>query len=233
MISNIDRRMARASGILLAVTTLAGARALAADVGYTLDVTTLYQYGAPANVLNGYSGGPDTGFFTIQNDGSSTFTGTIGDIAHAGNGGDYSFTSAPLTLAPGQSATFGVNNESSNQGGYNGPTGSAQPGVQIDISGSIALGANSEGVNLSVNDADIHSGVPRTSPGSGLVSDSYVLQGGDPRGNDNGDAYETTQANGQYRFFQPASGVPEASSTVAMLGMALAGLAGLRRRFVK
>jgi hypothetical protein len=55
----------------------------------------------------------------------------------------------------------------------------------------------------SIYDKDIHSGVFRdvNAPPSGLVgapvlSDSYVLQGGDPYGGDTGDAFEVTQADG-------------------------------------
>ncbi len=210
-----------------ALCTLAGSTAKAAAFGYDLGVTTFYQFGAPPGVINGVSGSPDTGFFTIQNNGTTTFSGTIGDVAHAGNGTDFSFTSAALTLAPGQSATFGVNSESSNQGGYNGPTGTVQPGVTIDINGLIN---GAESVNLSVNDADIHSGVPRTNP-FGLTLDSYVLQGGDSMGRDTGDAFETTQANGQFTFFEagPTSGVPEVSSTLGLLAIASTGLFGVRR----
>ena len=211
---------------MCAAFTFSGINTKAATFGYTLDVTTFYQDGAPPSVINGITGSPDTGFFTVMNNGTTTFTGTIGDIAHAGNGTDFSFTSSSLTLAPGASATFGVNDEGSNQGGYNGPTGTTQPGVTIQIDGLIN---GAEGIVLSVNDADIHSGVSRVNP-FGVTVDSYVLQGGDPLGRDTGDAFETTQANGHFEFFEAGPGtVPEVSSTLSLLGMALTGLFGLRR----
>jgi len=181
------------------------ASAAHAQVGYTLDVTTHYQSGAPAGTLNGVSGGPDTGFFQIKNNGSSTFTGTISDVAMATNGSNDSFTSPALSLAPGGFVWIGIGHggtgESSNQGGYNGPFGMPQPGVIIDLAGSVTAGINTEPITLSVNDSMIHSGVPRTNP-FGVTLDNYVLQGGDPLGRDTGDGYETTQADGHFRFFE-------------------------------
>lgn len=63
----------------------------------------------------------------------------------------------------------------------------------------------------------------------GGLTDAYVLQGGSPTGADYGDAIETCQSPGHFRFFEAAA-TPDASSTLALLGLASAGLAGLRRR---
>jgi hypothetical protein len=74
----------------------------------------------------------------------------------------------------------------------------------------------STGINGSIYDQDIHSGVFRLA--NGTSSDSYVLQGGDPFGGDTGDAFEVTQAVGHvniggfdiythYDFGNPASQV--------------------------
>lgn len=205
------------------------AGAAQAQVGYTLDVTTHYQFGVPAaGTLNSPSGGPDTGFFQIINNGTSTFVGTISDVALAGNGSDDSFTSGALTLAPGDSAWIGIYPESSNQGGFNGPTGMVQPGVKIDLTGTVKNGINTEPISLSVHDSDIHSGVPRTNP-FGVTLDNYVLQGGDPLGRDTSDGFETTQADGHFRFFEaPAVGVTPLPAS-AWGGLALlSGLAAFR-----
>src|SRR5579871_1351092 len=134
-----------------------------AQLGYTFDITTHYQFGDVPGALTPFgSAGPDTGEFTIANDGTTTFTGTIGDVAVSNFAGDNSFTSAALTLNPGDSITVEVNSESSNSGGFNGPFNTVpQPGVMVKINGLIN---GTEAVNLSVNDADLHSGVPRMNP---------------------------------------------------------------------
>ena len=61
----------------------------------------------------------------------------------------------------------------------------------------------STGISGSIYDMDIHSGVfrdvnafPRHRAGAPVLSDFYVLQGGDPLGCDTGDAFEATQAVG-------------------------------------
>lgn len=208
---------------------LAPVPAFAGPVGYKLDVTTFYQFGVPSNLTFADFGtaSPDTGYWTVTNNGSSTFSGSIGQVAVAAGffGGDYSYSHS-VTLNPGDSVTFAVNSESSNQGGYNGPGGSPQPGVQINLTGTITGGSGSEAVSLSVYDSQIHSGVIN---GGGLT-DAYVLQGGNPFGGDYGDEIEVSQAPGHYEFFEAGmSGVPEPSS-VALLTVGIAGLAGVSFR---
>jgi hypothetical protein len=141
-----------------------------------------------------------------------------------------SFTSGSITLAPSQSATIGIGQlnqttDSSNCGGFNGPFGSPQPGVTIQINGLVS---GIESIHLSVNDADIHSGLFQTSPCDGISSDSYVLQGGSPTGCDNGDGFETAQAAGHFRFAQAAA-VPE-PGYLALIGALLPVMLLTRRR---
>jgi hypothetical protein len=52
----------------------------------------------------------------------------------------------------------------------------------------------SAGISGSIYDGQIHSGVFRLA--NGTLSDSFVVQGGDPYGGDTQDAFETTQAPG-------------------------------------
>jgi hypothetical protein len=209
----------------LAAVALSLASAGISKADFTLDVTTHYQFGGPPGTtdgtLNTQFGNPDTGFFIITNNGASTFSGTIGDVAVAGIGTDFSFTSGSLVLAPGHSIAVGVNDESSNFGGFNGPTGTTQNGVEILLMGLIN---GVEAVNLSVFDKDIHSGVPRNANGNS--SDSYVLQGGDPTGGDTGDAFETTQADGHFRFFEAPSLMAPEPSSLTLCALGVLGLLG-------
>jgi hypothetical protein len=208
---------------LLPVLALAAVSASAQAVTpYTLDVTTFYSFTPPTtpNSLNLGSFNNDTGYFIVTNDGASTFTGTVGDVAVANGGGDYSFTSGALTLNPGQSVFFAVNNESSNYGGFNGTNG-AELLIKGFINGTSA-------VDLSVFDKDIHSGAIRTP--FDLPSDSYVVQGGDPIGRDTGDGFETSQAPGHFTF-QAFSAVPEPQEwAMLLLGAPLLGFAAKRKK---
>lgn len=204
-----------------------GALAARADVvGYTIDVTTNYAFGCPVALINGCSAGPDSGYFTVTNNGTTTFNGTVSDVAVSNFGGDFTYTTGALTLNPGDSLSIGIGSESSNVGGFNAPYGTLQPGVQINLNGNFN---GVENVILSLNDADIHSGVPRTNP-YGVVVDSYVLQGGDPYGNDTGDGFETTQAPGQFEFSEAPLTTPEPGS-IAFVGAGISALfVALRRR---
>ena len=80
-------------------------------------------------------------------------------------------------------------------GGFNGPAYDYRPGVEITLNGTMSNGPLVEAVALLVTDANIHSGVARTDA-FGLTSDSFVLQGGDPWGFQNDDAFALSQADG-------------------------------------
>src|SRR5262249_735207 len=127
-----------------------------------------------------------------------------------GGGGDISQT-VTGTLAPGQQVVFAAGPDSSDQGGFNFNNDGTSNGIQIALQGSVSLGADSEVVNLSVYDKDIHAGTPRdvhaspsTENGTPLFSDSYVLEGGDPSGASTGHVFETSQADGHYSFVETA-----------------------------
>lgn len=224
-------------GKLLSVTMfllVASVAARADVVGYIFDVTTNYQFGCASGITAGHGdcGSPDTGFLTLQNNGTTTFTGTITFSGTAGNGQVINLAdSAGLGL--GAQVVFGAGPESSNTGGWN-KAGGSNPdnGLMLEINGTVTDGSGIEAIDLIVFDKDIHSGVPRTNP-FGVVLDNYVLQGGDPFGRDTGDDYETTQANGHFQFAERISTgpVPEPGSII-LLGTTLSmlGLAAWRRK---
>ena len=212
--------MAASAAFMLSATPLAMA------ASYKIDVATHYSFSTPSGTYNFADMGgpsPDTGFAIFTNSGTSTFSGTVGLNSVAGGGFNYSYAHV-LTLTPGQSAVFAVNSESSNVGGFNGPTGSTQNGVEMYLNGSFDGDAP---VLLSVFDKDVHSGVFQTNP-FGVSLDNYVLQGGDPFGRDTGDAFEVVQADGHFQFI---SVVPE-PETYAMLlaGLGLIGFMANRRK---
>src|SRR5262245_57114910 len=152
-----------------------------AQVPYHFTGTALYQFGGPpaATFHFGPDGNPDTSFVVITNDCTSTFTGNIGFNALSGCGVDFSSSHA-VTLAPGQSASVSINDEASNQCGYNGPFDSAptaQQGAEFFMDGTVTLGANTEPLVRRILDRDIHSHVFATNS-FGVTLDNYILQGG-------------------------------------------------------
>ena len=205
---------------------LSGSSAVqAGPVSYDFGGLAFYQFGDPVDLVSGsvYNASPDTGFVRITNNGSSTFTGTIGFTAMSAFFGDLS-SAYPVTLNPGDSMSFALSSESSNDGGFGGLFGGPQTGATFFMNGTVTLGAMSSSVSLSILDRDIHSGVPRTNP-FGETLDNYILQGGTSVGFDTGDGYEVTQAPGAFQF---ASAVPE-PATMTLAGLGMLGVFGYRR----
>ena len=212
--------MRYASLFLAAVLSLVSGAVCAGPVGYALSVTTAYALTDPfPNRIDNAFTEPDTGYVEIANIGDSTFTGDLGTIAVSAFAGDLSFAAAGIVLAPGDRVSIAIPDDASDVGGFNGPAYQARPGVEIWLRGVVSLSSAREAVDLLVADADIHSGVYRVDP-RGLITDSYVLQGGDPWGFDVGDRFELSQARGGFVFHET---VPEPSS-VALLAVPLVAL---------
>jgi hypothetical protein len=191
-----------------------------AVIGYNFTVTTAYAVSDPfPDRLDPSFTEPDTGYFEISDTGKTSFLGVVGTIAVSPQVGDLSFTSGPLVLAPGQSVSVAIPDNSANVGGFNGPAYFYRPGIEITLNGLVSNGLATEAVSLLVADRDIHSGVPRTDQ-YGLTSDSFVLQGGDPWGFDTGAAFGLSQADGVFVFAQVTE-----PGTLMLFVVAIAGLA--------
>jgi hypothetical protein len=208
-----------ALGALVAATVSANADLiLSVEVGYGFG-------GASSSGL--YAGSPDTGFVTIVNTGTTTFTGEL-SVDAPGLFGSFFDTSGPgHVMAPGDSWTLLPGPESSNFGGYfknqpgTDPAGLADDGALLKIVGD----DGSCFIDFSIHDKDIHSGVFAVNP-FGVTLDNYILQGGDPFGRDTGDAFEVAQG---HAFFDITC-VPEPSQWAMIGGMGLLGFGVWRKR---
>lgn len=222
-----------------ALPMIAPAKSGAVPIGYDFTITTAFATDDPfPNRQDEAWTAATTGYVGIANTGATTFSGTVATIALSSFAGDLSFTSQPLTLAPGTQVSIAIPDDSSAVGGFNGPYYYYRPGVEIALSGTVSAGAATEPVTLIVADADIHSGVVQADP-HGLISDSFVLQGGDPWGFDNGAAYALGLADGVAVLSEAgprtggiAGAVPEPRSILALSTgtVLLAGLRRIRRR---
>ena len=188
-----------------------------ADVPYRFDITTAYAATDPfPNRLDSAFTAGDTGYLQIVNAGTSEYRGIIRTIALSPFAGDMGYDLEDGTIPAGGTVSIAIPNDASDVGGFNGPAFFFRPGVIIYLEGTVG-GAP---VKVAVADLDIHSGVFRTDP-NGLVTDNFVLQGGDPFGFDNGDAFELSQAWGHYTLAGVA--IPE-PGTAPLLTLALGAL---------
>ena len=199
--------------------------ARAGVVGYSITITTAYAPADPfPNRLDQAFTEPGTGYLEIANTGDTTFAGIVGTIAVSAFAGDLSFTSDPLVLSPGGAVSIAIPDNSANVGGFNGPAYFFRPGVEITLNGTMSDGVQSQPVSLLVADADIHSGVWRTDR-YGLVSDSFVLQGGDLWGFDTGYDFGISQAYGVYVLAEAGSpAAVQSAEEPASAGLLMAGL---------
>jgi len=220
----------------------------ALPTGYQFDITTHYTFTdpnanppgtPPSDLAVGDLGAPDTGYLTVLNSGTTTFTGHLSLSGVTPGAAEVFLVGLDTVLAPGAHLSLSLNNESSNHGGYGENGANPQFGAQFSMNGTISDGTDSEAVLLQVFDSDIHSGVTRNTHASpsglssppDVFSDSYVLQGGDPFGGDTGDDFEVTQADGHYQFFEAAgNGVPDVGGTAQLLFAGAAAVTWLRRQ---
>lgn len=213
-------------GTLASCLAFSFAPTVVAQVPYQFQIDVSYEEGGSGI---GGTASPDTGRAKITNLGPSKFTGTLGGVGTAGTGGGGVDVNSVFTgdFNPGDTLVFFMGDESSNQGGFNGPfsdLSQPQDGIKLFLLGTVSFGSDSEAVDLSIFDKDIHSGVVRENP-FGVSLDNYILQGGDPYGRDTVDPFEESQAPATVYFQQ----IPE-PSTAILASLALLGLASARRR---
>ena len=184
------------------------------EVGYDFSVSSI-------NSSPSYAASPDSAFVKISSTGGSVFIGEAKLDAPFAGGNYGSSTGAGYTL--GSTVVLVPGPESSNVGGFNKVSGGPDNGILLSIIGTL----DGCPLNFQIYDKDIHSGTFAVNP-FGISLDNYILQGGDPFGRDTGDAFEIPQAHA----FITLSGhcVPDAGSSAALLGGALAGLSFIRRQ---
>lgn len=201
---------------------LAASSAALAQVAYELRATAFYQFGAPSDLIAGPAGAPDTSFLRFENLGPSRFTGTFSLSGIDANNNAYITQFVATDFGPGSLGSLSLTNESSNFGGFNKRANLPDLGMLVRFVGTVTDGVNTEAIDLTVYDKDIHSGIFKTNP-FGETLDNYILQGGDSLGRDTGDDFEVGQAPGEYVWKQvPAPG----ATALLSLGM----LAAARRR---
>ena len=171
-----------------------------AGVAYRFDITAAYAASDPfPNRIDGAVSGPATGYLQIANTGDSDYRGILRVVAFSETGGDMGFNTNDGLIPAGGAVSIGMPNDSSVVGGFNGPAYTFRPGIILYFEGMVSDAADSGRIKIAAQDLDMHSGVFRTDP-NGLVTDNFVLQGGDPFGFYNGPAFSLSQAWGHFTF---------------------------------
>jgi len=210
-----------------------------ADLTYRFDITTAFAASDPfANLLdpNGFVG--DTGYLRIINDGPGAYNGLARIVANSALDGDLGFTLANVFIPAGGSVSIGLPFDSSTVGGFNSFNGSTapspldtfRPGIILYMEGGISDGAKGGDIKIAMQDLDAATGMTLTDP-NGLKTYSFVLQGGDPYGQYNGDAWELGLGQGHVTLAGVAA-MPEPGSGLGFALM-LTLLLALRCRLAK
>ena len=138
-----------------------------------------------------------TGFLEISNLGPGDYSGIIRIVAISAYDGDLTFTIGDAFIPSGGSVSIGMPVDSSAAGGFNSFTGTFapsiagtfRPGIIAYMEGGVAAGGDSGSIKIAAQDLDMRTGVILTDPYN-VETNNFVLQGGDPFGLYNGDAWE-------------------------------------------
>ena len=196
--------MDRTLFLVLALVFSSVASAARADLAYQFNVTTAFAASDPfPNLINSNAWSGDTGYLRVQNAGPGDYAGILEIVANSSYAGDLSFTLLDVSIPAGGSVSVGMPFDSSTVGGFNSFTGSTnpsvpgtfRPGIIMYMEGSVSDGPGDGAIKIAMQDLDAVTGVTLTDP-NGLQTYSFVLQGGDPFGLYNGDAWELNLGQG-------------------------------------
>jgi hypothetical protein len=200
--------MIRALPLFLTLAIVLPSSGARAEVAYEFDITTAFAASDPfANQIGAFYEG-DTGYLQIVNSGPSDYNGILRFIANSAYDGNQTFAIDDAFIPAGGSVSIGLAVDSSTAGGFNNFTGSFaasdpgtfRPGIILYLEGGVSGDGGNGAIKIAVQDLDITTGVILTDP-NGIETGSFVLQGGDPFGLYNGDAWELTQQpDGHFTF---------------------------------
>jgi hypothetical protein len=167
-----------------------------ADLAYRFDIVSAFASATPfSNRIDSLYTEPRTGYVQIVNAGPGDYRGIVRTVAISEIAGDLGFDLEDGFIPAGGSVSIAIAYDSSNVGGFNGPAYHFNPGVIIYLEGTVSDGTGYGLVKAAIQDLDLHSGVFRTDD-NGLVTDNFVLQGGDPFGFQNSPEFQLSQAWG-------------------------------------
>lgn len=200
-----------------------------ANLAYRFDITTAYAAADPfPNRIDNAVSGPATGYIQVTNAGPGDYRGIIRLVAFSQIGGDMGFNADAGLIPSGGTVSIGLPNDSAAVGGFNGPSYTFRPGIILYMEGGVTTQAAGGWLKIGVQDLDIRSGVFRVDP-NGLVTDDFVLQGGDPFGFYNGTGFSLGQAWGHATLSGVAIGEPGGMLPLGV-GLLLLGFRGITLR---
>jgi hypothetical protein len=220
--------------MLAVISPPVGARA---NVTYEFDIMTAFAASNPfPDQIGNAAFNGNTGYLQIANSGPSAYSGIIRIVANSAFDGDLTFSINNAFISSGGSVSIGMPVNSSAAGGFNNFTGSSarsipgtfRPGIILFMDGGVTGNGSSGSIKIAVQDLDIKTGTILTDP-NGFQTGSFVMQGGDPFGLFNGDAFALAQPNGHFTFANNATPEPAARLVLAIPLAALL-LARYRRR---